>query len=123
MKKVYVHLSSFWKYYQIRRYAAKVLPVIQKIMHLRYATVNVNIKDYLDLDYYMFNDDYQYVIHNGWGAWMLALGKQNELLFFRRDFMGEWYLVKFHEEQILKVLGHKINLLGLAQQFKKIVIS
>lgn len=123
MKKVYVHLSSFWKYYQIRRYAAKVLPIIQKIMHLRIKTRSVDIKQYLHLDYYMFNDDYQYVINNGWGAWMLALGSMNELLFFRRDFMGKWYLVEFHEDQILKVLGHKLALLGLAKQYKKIVMS
>lgn len=123
MKKAYIHLSSFWKYYQIRRYAAKVLPLVQKIMHLRLNSTPVNILDYLHLDYYMFNDDFQFVKHNGWGHWMIALGKSNELLFFRRDFMGTWYLVQFHDDQLLKVLGHKLALLGLAKKFKKIVMS
>lgn len=102
------------------RLELKVSPLFQKLLHLRYDTVSVNIKDYLKYETYSFDDDYRYKNPNESCSYMIVVTDNHELIFLKRTYTGEWLKVTYHTNQLYRVMIHKLNVIAIARKIRKL---
>lgn len=120
MMKLLNWLMGKIKIIRQHRLEVKVLPLFQKLMHLRYNTVTVNIKDYLKYETYSFDDDYRYKKPNESCSFMIVVTDNHELIFLKRTFTGEWLKVTYHTNQLYRVMTHKLNIIAIARKIRNL---
>jgi hypothetical protein len=105
------------------RLEIKTLPIFEKLIQLRIGTEPVNIKDYLNYEYYSFDDNYRYKEPNQACMFIVVITDNQEIIFLKRTFCGEWLKVKYHTDQLLKALVLKVKLIAIGRKIRKLYKS